>query len=64
MDGLLSFVVFAAGFYLMMRFGCGGHMRRNRGQHAHREQPSLETTTTDRVSNAAGSGGHTTRTAA
>jgi YHS domain-containing protein len=26
MDRLLSFLVFAAFFYLMMRFGCGAHM--------------------------------------
>ena len=26
MDGLLTFLIFAALFYLMMRFGCGAHM--------------------------------------
>jgi hypothetical protein len=26
MDRLLSFLLFAAGFYLMMDFGCGAHM--------------------------------------
>ena len=26
MDRLLSFLLFAAFFYLMMRFGCGSHM--------------------------------------
>jgi YHS domain-containing protein len=26
MDGLLSFLLFAGFFYLMMRFGCGAHM--------------------------------------
>ena len=26
MNGLLSFLLFAAFFYLMMRFGCGAHM--------------------------------------
>ena len=26
MQGLLSFLLFAAFFYLMMRFGCGAHM--------------------------------------
>lgn len=26
MEGLLSFVLFAVFFYLMMRFGCGAHM--------------------------------------
>ena len=49
MDGLLSFVVFAAMFYLMMRFGCGAHMMRGHGRHAHRDQPSLDATTTDPV---------------
>jgi len=26
MDGLISLLMFAAFFYLMMRFGCGAHM--------------------------------------
>jgi len=26
MDGLLSFLLFAGVFYLMMRYGCGAHM--------------------------------------
>ena len=26
MEGLLSFLLFAGVFYLMMRFGCGAHM--------------------------------------
>ncbi len=26
MDGLLTFLIFAGLFYLMMRFGCGAHM--------------------------------------
>lgn len=26
MDGLLSFLIFAGLFYLVMRFGCGAHM--------------------------------------
>lgn len=26
MDGLLSFLLFAGFFYLMMRYGCGAHM--------------------------------------
>ena len=26
MDGFLSFLLFAALFYVMMRFGCGAHM--------------------------------------
>ncbi len=27
MDGFLSFLLFAVLFYVMMRFGCGAHMR-------------------------------------
>lgn len=26
MDGLLTFLIFAGAFYLMMRYGCGAHM--------------------------------------
>ena len=34
MDRLLSFLLFAAFFYLMMRFGCGAHMVHGRhGSH-------------------------------
>jgi hypothetical protein len=46
MDGLLSFVVFAALFYLMMRFGCGAHMMRGHGRHA-RHDSGDPTTRTD-----------------
>ena len=36
MDRLLSFLLFAAFFYLMMRFGCGAHMvHGNHGGHGH-----------------------------
>jgi hypothetical protein len=36
MDRLLSFLVFAAFFYLMMRFGCGAHMvHGHHGGHEH-----------------------------
>jgi hypothetical protein len=36
MDRLLSFLLFAAFFYLMMRFGCGAHMvHGNHGGHNH-----------------------------
>jgi YHS domain-containing protein len=31
MQGLLSLLVFAAFFYLMMRFGCGAHMVHGHG---------------------------------
>ena len=32
MDGLLSFLLFAGFFYLMMRFGCGAHMIHGHGR--------------------------------
>lgn len=35
MDGLLSFLLFAVFFFLMMRFGCGAHMLHGRhGRHS------------------------------
>lgn len=33
MDRLLSFMLFVAFFYLMMRFGCGAHMVHGRHNH-------------------------------
>jgi YHS domain-containing protein len=36
MEGMLSFLLFAGVFYLMMRFGCGTHMLH--GGHDHREK--------------------------
>ncbi len=33
MDGLLSFLLFAGLFFLMMRFGCGSHV--GHGGHGH-----------------------------
>jgi len=33
MPGLLSLLVYAALFYLMMRFGCGAHMVHGHGVH-------------------------------
>lgn len=33
MEGLLSFLLFAAFFYVMMRFGCGAHMVHGHGRH-------------------------------
>jgi len=33
MSGLLSFLLFAAFFYFMMRFGCGAHMVHGHGGH-------------------------------
>lgn len=36
MDGLLSLLLFAGFFYLMMRFGCGAHMLHGgHGKHGH-----------------------------
>lgn len=35
MEGLGSFLFFAAIFYFMMRFGCGSHMTHGRGGHGH-----------------------------
>lgn len=38
MEGLFSFLIFAALFYLLMRFGCGAHMiHGHKGNH---NQPS------------------------
>jgi YHS domain-containing protein len=33
MSGLLSLLIYAALFYLMMRFGCGAHMVHGHGGH-------------------------------
>ena len=33
MEGLGSFLLFAAFFYLMMRYGCGAHMMHGHGSH-------------------------------
>jgi YHS domain-containing protein len=33
MEGLLSLLLFAGVFYLMMRFGCGAHMVHGHGGH-------------------------------
>lgn len=33
MDGLLTFLIFAGLFYVMMRFGCGAHMVHGHGGH-------------------------------
>tara|TARA_R110001583_G_scaffold187646_2_gene349090 strand:+ start:13671 stop:13958 length:288 start_codon:yes stop_codon:yes gene_type:complete len=34
MDGLISFLLFAVFFYLMMRFGCGAHMAHGHRTHS------------------------------
>ncbi|NOY62049.1 MAG: YHS domain-containing protein [Gammaproteobacteria bacterium] len=33
MEGLISFLLFAALFYFMMRYGCGAHMMHGHGGH-------------------------------
>ena len=44
MEGLFSLLLFAALFYVMMRFGCGAHMVHGHGgrneQQGHAEHPS------------------------
>lgn len=42
MSGLFSLLLFAAFFYLMMRFGCGAHMVHGHGEHAHHGTGSRE----------------------
>ena len=38
MDGLISLLLFAGAFYLMMRFGCGAHMvHGSHGKHGHND---------------------------
>ncbi len=37
MSGLASLLLFAAFFYLMMRFGCGSHMVHGHGRHGDHE---------------------------
>ena len=40
MEGLVSLLLFAGLFYVMMRFGCGGHMfRGHRGHGGHCGEP-------------------------
>ncbi len=39
MEGLVSLLLFAAIFFLMMRFGCGAHMA-GHGRHGHNEYGS------------------------
>jgi YHS domain-containing protein len=40
MSGLLSLLIYAALFYLMMRFGCGAHMVHGHGGHKGHSQSS------------------------
>jgi hypothetical protein len=38
MEGLLTLLLYAGLFYLMMRFGCGAHMVHGRGGHKHGQE--------------------------
>jgi len=50
MDRLLSFVLFAVFFYLMMRFGCGAHMvHGNHAGHGDRSEGAQEGSLKDPV---------------
>lgn len=40
MDGLLSLLLFAGFFYLMMRFGCGAHMTHGGRYAGHEDAPA------------------------
>lgn len=40
MEGLFSLLLFAAMFYMMMRFGCGAHVSRGHGGHERNENES------------------------
>lgn len=46
MDGLLTLLIFALLFFLMMRFGCGAHMMHgshgNHGAHSHDASPGKD----------------------
>ena len=39
MEGLLTFLIFAGLFYLMMRLGCGAHMVHGHGEDVDHEDP-------------------------
>lgn len=43
MDGLLSLLLFAGVFLLMMRFGCGAHMMHGKHGHEDRSDPKSGT---------------------
>jgi len=50
MENLLSFLLFAALFYFMMRFGCGAHMVHGHGGHGSRhDHASQRASATDPV---------------
>ena len=40
MEGVLSFLLFAVFFYLMMRFGCGAHMVHGHHDTGHADAPN------------------------
>ena len=43
MQGLLTLLLYAGLFYVMMRFGCGAHMVHGHGGHDHRHQVDAAT---------------------
>ena len=43
MDRIISFLLFAAFFYFMMRFGCGAHMVHGHGGHEGHGAPEGDT---------------------
>lgn len=51
MEGLLSLLLFAGAFYLMMRFGCGAHMVHGSaaGHGEHSDHPATDGDVTDPV---------------
>ena len=43
MDGLISLLLFAGAFYLMMRFGCGAHtVHGGHGKHGHKDDTDVK----------------------
>jgi YHS domain-containing protein len=50
MEGLLSFLLFGAFFYFMMRFGCGAHTVHGHGSHrSHEDHAGESSSATDPV---------------
>jgi hypothetical protein len=41
MDRIISFLLFAALFYFMMRFGCGSHMVHGHHHHTDHDEPGM-----------------------
>jgi YHS domain-containing protein len=49
MESLFSFLLFAALFYFMMRFGCGAHMVHGHGDRSRHEHANQSPSATDPV---------------